>query len=245
MRMNTNKELYPIWESTSEITGPVGMEIIYKYVIHDEYKNSFRWEVLPNVMNRKFTIESSGIFVINDEEGTPNSYIQKILNNFDSENVELDDLSMSYQDEKIDDPEKYNCLSYDSNQINSSEKPFFFCMNQKISSDDRIIIASAHLPFEIDKIPGGNFIIRETNESIIYSNLYRIKEKGLCEVVWVGMLKNFQQYSEEDLENIKEILKERNIYMVNITETDYKNYWIYIDQIIGDVFVSSTIDIHK
>lgn len=246
MKMMTNKDIYPTWESTIEITGPVGMEIVYKYVVYDEEKNCYCWEELKEAVNRKFTIASSGIFILNDEESTTNCYVQKILNNINPDSFDFDNKSYSNNtDENIDDPDKFNCLAYDANQLNSSEKPFFFCMNQKISQDDRIIIASAHLPFEIDRTPDDNFVIRVTDESLIYSILYGIKEKGICDVTWVGMLKNFSQFNEKELEKIKDFLRDKNIYMINVSETEYKNYWIYMNKILGDVFVASTVDIHK
>lgn len=254
MLMATNSEIYPIWESTGDVTGPVGMEINYKYVVVNENNSLCRWEEFKEDYNRKFTIASSGIFVLNDEEGTSNSFVQRLAGNsnlpIESPIDYFNDKGISSNFESEDGKDKdevqsYDCLAYDSNQLNGSEKPFFFCMNQKISVDDRIIIASAHLPFEIDKTPDENYLIRVTDESLIYSILYGIKEKEVCEVVWVGMLRNFSQFNEKDLEKISDFLRDRNIFMINVSETEYKNYWIYMNQILGDVFVSSTVDIHK
>jgi hypothetical protein len=255
MSMATNTEIYPTWESTGDVTGPVGMEINYKYVIVNESNNTCRWEELKDINNRKFTIASSGIFVLNDEEGSTNSFVQRLAGNSNQPTEQQSDdfnfekgLSSNFEseDEKDkDEVQSFDCLAYDANQLNGSEKPFFFCMNQKISVDDRIIIASAHLPFEIDKTPDDNYLIRVTDESLIYSILYGMKEKEVCEVVWVGMLRNFSQFNEKDLEKISDFLRDRNIFMINVSETEYRNYWIYMNQILGDVFVSSTVDIHK
>jgi trehalose-6-phosphate synthase len=114
-----------------------------------------------------------------------------------------------------------------------------------MSSDDRIIIASAHLPIEVDKQSDGEYAIRVTDESLIYSILYGIKEKEICEVVWVGMLKNYTQYSEQELNKINDFLKDNNIYMIMVNDLAYKNYWIYINHIISPVFTDSAIDIQK
>ena len=72
-----------------------------------------------------------------------------------------------------------------------------------------------------------------------------MKEKEICEVVWVGMLRNFENFSDDDLMKIEELLRENNIYMISISEIDYKNYWIYMNYIIGPVFVENTVDINK
>ena len=254
MLMTTNKDNYPMWESDGKITAPVGMEIIYKYLFYNKDKNDYYWEDLKEETNRRFTIPSSGVFILYDEEGSSKCYVQKsggtVADNYDYFGSIERDSYINLEDEmdkKLgdEDPEAFMCLSYDANQINSSEKPFFFCMNQKISADDRIIIASALLPFEIDKTPDDNFLIRVTDESLIYSILYGMKEKEVCDVLWVGMLKNASQFCGTDLEKIKEFLRDRNIYMILPTELDYKNYRIYMNQILGDVFIESTIDIHK
>jgi hypothetical protein len=255
MTMATNKDIYPTWESQCEVTGPVGMEINYKYVLVNNTTHTCKWEEIKEGLNRKFTISSSGIFILNDEEDSVNSFVQQVVGNNAQVTEQLSEdfnfeKNQSSNSDTEDEKEKeqmqsFDCLAYDANQLNGSEKPFFFCINQKISVDDRIIIASAHLPFEIDKTPDDNYVIRVTDESLIYSILYGMKEKEVCEVLWVGMLRNFSQFNEKDLEKISDFLRDRNIYMINVSETEYKNYWIYMNQILGDVFIASTVDIHK
>jgi hypothetical protein len=250
--MSTNCNTYPIWESTQEIVGPVGMEIYYKYVTYDPVKEIYTWEILEHNLNRNFVISLPGHFILNDEEGKVDCEVKRIIGggmtDIKSEDFDLDH---PYEEDisnvKLYENDVYDSLSYDANQLNGNDlnETFLFCLNQKISSEDRIIIASAHLPFEIDKNPDDTFVIRTTDESLIYSILYGMKEKEICEVVWVGMLKNFRQFSEMELNKIYELLKENNIYMINVTETEYKNYWVYINNILGPVFVESTVDIHK
>jgi hypothetical protein len=257
MPMNTNSEIYPVWESNMEIPGPVGMEIFYKYVIHDEHINSYTWEKLERDQNRKFTIPSSGIFILNDEEGSVECHVHKVIGGDNSiHDIDLsDDMGGSYSFFEDENKRKmlydstleiYNTLSYDSNQLNGNDlnETFLFCLNQKISSEDRIIIASAFLPVEVNRLPDDTFSIKLTDESSIYSILYGMKEKHICEVVWVGMLKNFSQFTETELNKILETLQENNMYMIPVTETEYRNYWIYINKILGPVFISSTINVN-
>lgn len=134
--MYTNSSTYPTWESTQEITGPVGMEIYYKYVIYDKNKNIYIWENLKDNTNRKHSITSSGVFAVNDEKGSLNSFIQKIMEpskefdfpmdfgNCDEFNCMLRESSSSQTYNK----EINRILSYDKNQFNGSDlnEDFFF-----------------------------------------------------------------------------------------------------------------------
>ena len=87
--------------------------------------------------------------------------------------------------------------------------------------------------------------MRVTDESLIYSILYGMKEKEIVEVVWVGMLKNFKDFTEEELMEIDDFLRENNIHMLDTSEREYKNFWIYINYILGPVFIENTVDINK
>lgn len=114
-----------------------------------------------------------------------------------------------------------------------------------MSNEDRIIICTAHLPFEIDRNSDGKFEIRIRDDSLIYSILYKMKESEFCEVFWIGMLKNFMNFSEEELNDLNQFLETKNIFIVNTTETEYKNYWIFINNILAPIFVENTIDMHN
>jgi len=134
--MTTNESNYPIWESTQEITGPVGMEIYYKYVIYDKNKNTYIWENLKDNSNRKHTITSSGIFVVNDEKSSLNSFIQKVLEPSAEPDPFDDSLSERgfFNRESVGNgslnKEIIKSLSYDSNQFNGDDlnETFFFCL---------------------------------------------------------------------------------------------------------------------
>jgi len=60
--MTTNNDIYPYWISTQEITGPIGMGILYKYLIYDNHLKKFIWE--NEDQNRFFEIEHPGKFEI-------------------------------------------------------------------------------------------------------------------------------------------------------------------------------------
>ena len=114
-----------------------------------------------------------------------------------------------------------------------------------MTNEDRIIICTAHLPFEIDRNSDGKFEIRIIDDSLIYSILYKMKESDFCEVFWIGMLKNMIDFSEDQLHDLNLFLESKNIFLVNTTETEYKNYWIYMNKILSPIFVDDTIDVHN
>jgi hypothetical protein len=139
MIMTTTNETYPIWESTQEITGPVGMEISYKYVIHHESNNSFVWEALDSTINRYYKISGPGYFIITDQQNTLKSQIQTFPIDTNNENKYFD-LELYDENDKLSDKNpttvdnninNYNSLLYDANNLNANDlnDTFFFCIN--------------------------------------------------------------------------------------------------------------------
>ena len=240
--LSTDPSIYPVWKSSIEISCPVGMEIIYKYVLKDS-ENNFIWENLPNNENRKFTVSTPGKFVVVDEKGNNNSnLIQEESKKKSKSIMELKaDLTESFT--------KKDLFSYDPNEIsninNELYDTFIFSENQKLTSEDRIIIASMFLPFDIIKgeTEEEKYKINLTDENLIFQLLYDMKEKQFCEVFWVGMLKNANEFDEIEIEEIAEFLQEKKIYMVTATENEFKDYQIYMTKIIAPVFIDSTIDV--
>ena len=142
--MSTDESKYPIWESTQEITGPIGMEIYYKYLIFDKEKNEYQWEKLEENSNRKHKISHSGIFVISDKMEERNSTIQKLLEPIAESSDFFPDFNQSAPEDDLRDKDGnfpnrnslfesnfYKSLSYDSNQFNGNElnETFYFCFN--------------------------------------------------------------------------------------------------------------------
>ena len=72
----TDPTSYPLWRSTLEIICPVGMEIMYKYILKCD-DGTIIWENLPNNENRNITVSSQGKMIIKDEEGKIENHIIK------------------------------------------------------------------------------------------------------------------------------------------------------------------------
>lgn len=250
--METTDELYPYWTSTQEITGPVGMEIYYKYVIYDKNLKKYIWENEDN-SNRFFVINLPGRFELNDEQGNKECKVKRIGDD------NLDEIIPFIANEDNTDQigtcdfgnfsllknEIFEMLSYDSVKLeaNNIKDTQIMDLSLKITAEDRLIIVSALLPFDIIKNTEGNFEIKINDENMIYSLMYGMKQKNICDVIWIGMLKNFQSFTEDELNDIYDYLVDNNIYMVMVDSDVYTNYWIYINKILKSVFVENSIDV--
>lgn len=256
IRMETTKDAYPMWTITNTFVCPVGMEIFYKYIVKKTNPTTNEveiiWEELPNnAPNRHIVITSSGNFDIYDEKSKLSQEVTYDLNNkvnspkspqrskIEDDNMNNNLILSPTFDNDTQKSEVIDSISYDNNQLNidALNETFLFCMDVSLTKEDKVIIATPHLPFEIDKRNDGTYSFRQTDENLIYSILFNMKEKKICDVTWVGMLSNYKDYTSDELDIISEMLKENNIHMIELSDIEYKNYWIYINQILTPVFI--------
>ena len=80
MILTTNNDIYPTWISTTEITLPKWVSILYKYILYDKKNKIYIWETLPNNVNRKYQAVSPGLTTINDQQNILTSYSEKSSN---------------------------------------------------------------------------------------------------------------------------------------------------------------------
>lgn len=259
--LSTNHLLYPEWELKDEIIAFKGMYFEYKYLYYNENTGEYKWEELENNKNRQYYIEKVGSIHITDQEKSifNKTTIQnqskysllsinnKIDMNTENRNKNKANLFQINAESNLKKENKYNYinnLEYEENQVSSIfYESFNFYLNPKISQEDRIIIVTPFLPFEIEKHGQDIFTIHQSDENMIYSIMYRMKEIDICEVVWVGMLKNYTDYEEDDLYEIQNFLEDKNIHMIipNM-RSDYVNYWIYINNILRNIFMESIMN---
>ena len=74
--MATSKDIYPTWKITKEFTCPLGMEILYKYLVKEG--NNIYWEELNNNKNRHIVIQSPGNLIIFDEKSNNTSKVKTL-----------------------------------------------------------------------------------------------------------------------------------------------------------------------
>ena len=161
-------------------------------------------------------------------------------------------------------------LSYDQVKIEAMQNnPLTIGLKKQIEinpEEDKFIILSALLPFNIiKKNENDNFINNVDNskdninikekysiipkyEDELYESLFRIRNQKNCEIYWIGMLENYENFYDENLKDnidndLIEFLKYEKIYIVNPTLKDYKNYWIYINHILGKIFYENKIPV--
>ena len=115
-------------------------------------------------------------------------------------------------------------------------------MNMKLTANDKIIIVSTFLPFLIEK-KNNTYHININDDNLVYVSLFDIKEQNLCDVVWVGMLRNFFDFNEIEQNEIYNFLKERNIFLVMTNKIDFDNYLIYVNNIIKPIFYQGLVDV--
>ena len=248
--MTTNNDIYPYWISTQEITGPIGMGILYKYLIYDNHLKKFIWE--NEDQNRFFEIEHPGKFEIGEEKGKKIRTIKKIENHEDISHISFvnaDDNSEDLYIQKYPllNREIFDLLEYDSIKLESNQicKNDLMNLTLKITNDDRLIIVSSLLPFDVEFNDNNEIILNYIPDNDIYSVIYGIKEKNLCNIYWVGMLRNYKKFNEEQLNNISNFLLKSNIYLIIPDKNDYRDYWIYTNFLLKNIFVNNTINVKE
>ena len=162
-------------------------------------------------------------------------------------------------------------LNYDQVKIEAMQNnPLTIALKKQIEinpEEDKFIILSALLPFNIIKKSGKNNCLNndiENNkdninikekysiipkyEDELYESLFRIRSQKNYNIYWIGMLGNYENFYDEKLKSnidndLIEFLKNEKIYVVNPTMKDYINYWIYINHILGKIFYENKIPV--
>ena len=154
----------------------------------------------------------------------------KEKDNIDNENDEMN--------------QKLKILDYDSDdkEDNIKDKQ----QNQKepqkysdINEDDDIIMCSLNLPFEPIK-EKDEFKLKLT-DSPLFHTLYKVI-KNEKNIKWFGSLKNEKIYTQEEREEISNILKEKNMYLINVKPEIYEKTKILFNGILEPLCHYITLD---
>ena len=154
----------------------------------------------------------------------------KEKDNIDNENDEMN--------------QKLKILDYDSDdkEDNIKDKQ----QNQKepqkysdINEDDDIIMCSLNLPFEPIK-EKDEFKLKLT-DSPLFHTLYKVI-KNEKNIKWFGSLKNEKIYTQEEKEEISNILKEKNMYLINVKPEIYEKTKILFNGILEPLCHYITLD---
>ena len=260
--METNEKLFPMWESKEELTCPIGMTIEYKYVIFNE-NGSKEYENLPNDSKRNLTMQQTGKFLIINKQND-NNYLKikkldKQNNDEEKKNDNLNDLNMKdlkfnfnndRRKQSIDSASgiatslgPIDLISYENNKMVSdlTINNIQFTLNNKLTSSERIIMATNYLPIIIEK-KNDNFEIKVEEYSSIFAMINHLKMNKKIKIFWVGMLRNYFDFTEEELYEIEDLLEENDYFLIHPKKEHWEGHLIYINQIMFPIFISSMFD---
>ena len=166
--------------------------------------------------------------------------VKKPLN----ENIKVISLNNDNVDPNLE--EKLKVLNYDSDNEDENNKEKEKEQKQRepqeyidIKDDDDIIMCSFNLPFEPVK-KKDSFILKLTN-SPLYHILYKVIEKEK-NIKWFGSLRDESIYSEEEREEISKLLKEKNMYLIDVEHEVYEKTKILYNSILEPLCHYITLD---
>ena len=140
--------------------------------------------------------------------------------------------------------QKLKILDYDSDdkediikdkQQNQKEPQKYYDINE----DDDIIMCSLNLPFEPIK-ENDTFTLKLT-DSPLFHTLYKVI-KNEKNIKWFGSLKNEKTYTPDEREKISNILKEKNMYLINVNTEVYEKTKILFNGILEPLCHYITLD---
>ena len=208
IKLFLNKKEKNIWITKEKIKIPLSFNLEYKYLIfkNDSLKT---WEEISNNENRKINLTKKGYYTLLDK---PKYFSTEVM-------TEKKNIS-EYEEGDL------KCLNYDSDEEEkkSSKKTSEESNNEyiEIKDNEDIIMFSFFLPINIEKNKENNkFIFLNTNQPF-YNTLYKItKEKK--NIKWFGFIKEELNYKKEEKEKIKQLLQEKNMFLLEYDNNCYKD----------------------
>ena len=190
-----------------------------------------------DVLNNNKLSLSNGNYNGDDENININSIKALKFNFGNCQKTENDSEYVSYLSPK-------DLISYENNHSNFDiyDKIPDFDFTQKITSSDRCIHASMYLPFILKKTENAKnkYEIIEEENSLLLRYINNIKKTKAMNIIWVGMLKNYWDFNEDELDEIQEFLSEEDYYIIRPKKKDWQLFIYYIEGIISPVFFNSS-----
>ena len=183
--------------------------------------------------------------VLDENTADDKDEILDINNSSIKENQNLIDLKINLDKNfKIKD-----LYTYDINLINKMNsglfESFLFNSNQNITNEDRLVFVDEFLPFIVKKNENCPEDDEENRYILIPNNRYSIIQELVknikCKICWVGMLKNYEDFDENELEEIYAFLEEKMIFVVEVKKKLYEEYYIYYNNILIPTFIDNSI----
>ena len=136
-------------------------------------------------------------------------------------------------------------LSYENNKANFETYDAIpdFDYNQKITHSDRIIMATIYLPFYIKKKEGkkNEYEIVEDENSFLLRYINNLKNTKSINLLWVGMLPNYFNFEEDEIDAIDEFLSQKDYCIIRPKKRDWYLFLFYIQRIMFPIFFNSSV----
>ena len=188
------------WITKEKIKIPLFYNLEYKFLI---FKNNVlkTWEEISNNENRKINLTKKGNFILLDKPRYFSTSIKekKNVSEFDSDEI----INLNY-DSDFDEKKSSKKIS----EENIKEII-------EINDNDNILMFSFYLPVNIEKNIDTKNINFVTTDDALYHSLYKIV-KGKKNIKWFGFLKEQNSINEEEKEQIKLKLEEKNMILLDI-----------------------------
>ena len=227
----------------NEISLPQNVLIEYKYVFY--HNNQKIWEYIPNNSNRKIELKDSSSIIHDNEDdpiplitkpisppqkpSKPRTKVKKRSSRKASDNKPIPPkVSISipiYQPQKKNNEiDNLDVLDYNSDEWEDKDKEKedeqkIRQIYTDVNKDDDIIMISFNLPFDPVK-ENGSFSLKLTN-SPLFHILYKVIENEK-NIKWFGSLRNERNYTKEEKDEIAKMLKEKNMYLINVDPEIYE-----------------------
>lgn len=245
VKLSLNPKLDGVWKTKVKIKVPLLFNLEYKYLIFKN-NNFLRWEVLSNNKNRTIKFAEKDVFILSDKPNNITPQIKKeIIDKKKGEKI-IKKKKVKKKNDEIKDSSKviikdpdlekndlqelnYDSASEDKKEASKKSIEGLSLKKVDISDDDEILMCSFYLPLNFEKDENGKFYFIPTNDAL-YHTLYRITENKK-NIKWFGLLKNEKNITSEEREEIKKLLEEKNMYLIDIDKEVYNNIIELIKQI--------------
>ena len=144
-------------------------------------------------------------------------------------------------------------LSYENNKANFDECDFDVDestnlsreIDQNISAKDRIIMVTIFLPFSVKKIDmnKNEYEIIEDENTFFSRYMNILKKNDYLDLIWVGMLKNYFDFDENEINDIDNFLQTKKYYMIRPDKKEWNLYLFYTERIMLPIFYNSSVSI--
>ena len=133
-------------------------------------------------------------------------------------------------------------ISYENNisTFETYDKIPDFDYTQKITNSDRCIIATVYFPFSVKKIKENQYEIIEDENSFLLRYINNLKKSNSINLIWVGMVKNYFEFEEDEIDNIENFLSSKDYYMIRPKKKDWQLFLYYIERIMFPIFYNSS-----